>query len=99
MNKQIVWSPRAESDFINIIEYLIGKFGSSSAIKFANKLDRILNNIAKLPEIYPVTVKRKNVRRCVISRQTTLYYRVKHDTIQLVTFYDTRQHPDKINLS
>ena len=34
--------------------------------------------------------KQKNIRRCVITSQTSLAYRIVHNSIELITFFDNR---------
>lgn len=48
--------------------------------------------------MYPATDRRDNVRRCVITKQTILYYRVRKNKIELITLFDSRQNPLKRKL-
>lgn len=98
MNLKIEWSPRATNEYLNLIDYLLNEWGEKATIKFSNRLQTILTNISKSPKMYPATVNRENVRRCVVSKQTSLYYRVKKEKIEIVTLFYTRQNPLKRNL-
>ncbi|WP_335967375.1 type II toxin-antitoxin system RelE/ParE family toxin, partial [Galbibacter sp. PAP.153] len=61
------------------------------------KLDSSIEIIKNQPEIFPESKKGKGLRRCVITKQTTLYYRFNSKRINIVTVFDTRQNPNKLN--
>jgi plasmid stabilization system protein ParE len=98
MNKKIEWSPRATKEYLNLIDYLLSEWGERTEKKFSERLKNILSYILENPEMYPATTKRNNIRRCIISKQTSLYYRIKRDEIELVTLFDTRQNISKKKL-
>lgn len=64
--------------------------------KFIEKLDTSIAIIEKQPEIFPESKKNKGLRKCVITKQTTLFYRFNTKQIYIVTVFDTRQHPKKL---
>jgi plasmid stabilization system protein ParE len=90
--------PRATKEFLNLVDYLLNEWGERTAKKFSERLNSILSYILEKPEMYPSTSKRNNIRRCVISKQTSLYYRITQNKIELVTLFDTRQNPAKKRL-
>lgn len=93
MSKPIEWSPRSKKDFLNLLDYLQDKWGEKTVRKFNDRLQSIIELIAERPEIYPASGKKKQVRRCVIGKQTSLYYQIKKDKIELITLFDNRQNP------
>ncbi|PTB96002.1 type II toxin-antitoxin system RelE/ParE family toxin [Marivirga lumbricoides] len=98
MSKPIEWSPRARQDYLKLLDYLADKWGNKTVNKFNNRLQSILKLISEMPDLYPSSDKRKQVRRCVISKQTSLYYQIKKDKIELITMFDNRQNPTKKKL-
>ncbi|GAA5040119.1 hypothetical protein GCM10011506_40250 [Marivirga lumbricoides] len=98
MSKPIEWSPRARQDYLKLLDYLADKWGNKTVNKFNNRLQSILKLISEMPDLYPSSGKRKQVRRCVISKQTSLYYQIKKDKIELITMFDNRQNPTKKKL-
>jgi plasmid stabilization system protein ParE len=98
MSKPIEWSPRARQDYLKLLDYLAEKWGNKTIHKFNSRLQSILKLISERPDLYPASVKRKEVRRCVISKQTSLYYQIKKDKIELITMFDNRQNPTKKKL-
>ena len=63
---------------------------------FIEKLDHNIDIIKLEPETFPESQKDPGLRKCVITKQTTLYYRFDSDQIKIVTIFDTRQNPDKL---
>lgn len=64
--------------------------------EFVKKLDHTLEIIRVQPEIFPESKKVKKLRCCVITKQTTLYYRFDSKRVDVVTIFDTRQNPNKL---
>ena len=48
------------------------------------------------PTLYPIIYKKEKVRKCVLTKQNTLYYRVMETEIQILRVFDTRQDPAKL---
>jgi plasmid stabilization system protein ParE len=95
---RIQWSDRAIFDLQNIIDYLLYKWTKKEVRNFVRKLDKRLELISINPRIFPKTNKRKNVRRSVLTKHTVIYYETSTETIKIVTLFDPRQDPKKLNL-
>lgn len=54
--------------------------------------------IAINPYMFPYSNKKENLRRCVISPQTTLYYRFLGEYIELVSFRGNQMNPETLGL-
>lgn len=98
MNRQIEWSPRATREYLKLIDYLLEEWGEKTAKRFSKRFFNLLHRVLERPEMYPVASKRKIVRRCVVSKHISLYYRMKGDKLQVVALFDTRQNPAKKRL-
>lgn len=98
MTRTIIWSPRSKRDYIKLIDYLIEEWGEKSSDNFKSRLREVLNLISENPSLYQASKKKSNVRRCVVSKHISLYYRAKEREIELITLFDTRQHPSKRKL-
>ena len=98
MHKQIIWSPLAVTDFENVLDYLNENWNEQVVVKFINEIEILTSNIAKQPKQFPFVNKKLKVRRCVITKQNTLFYRETKDSIELLRIFDTRQNPIKLKL-
>jgi hypothetical protein len=62
------------------------------------KLDNQIDIIAKSPAMYSISKKDSAYRKCVMSKQTSIYYSFEKETIVLAALWDNRQNPDNLNL-
>jgi plasmid stabilization system protein ParE len=95
---KVTISARAEENLRHIYKYIEYKFSLSACDKFKKKLIKAASIISDNPEIFPASEINPSVRRCVVSKQTTLYYKIEPDEIQIITIHDTRQNPAKLKL-
>jgi plasmid stabilization system protein ParE len=96
MPKQIIWSFLAENDFAKILDYLEKNWEKKVAAHFIDLTENIINQIALNPKQFPISYKRKNVRKCVLIKQNTLYYRDTRSKVEILRIYDSRQDPDTL---
>jgi len=97
LRRKVVISKTAERKLQKLFDYLIAEWSAKVKSDFVEKLDSSIEVIRNQPEIFPESKKGKNLRKCVITKQTTLYYRFNSKQINIVTIFDTRQNPDRLN--
>jgi len=91
----IKWNKRAIASFNKTVDYPETEWGIDSAIKFVQKVNRVLMLLQSYPEIGKQENPRTDLFSMVIVKQITLFYRLKPDTIILLNFFDTRRNPTK----
>jgi len=96
MSNQIIWSPLSEKDFANILNYLHAEWDDKVANHFIDLVDEFLEQILINPRQFPLIHKKKKVRKCVITKQNTLFYRDTKKQIDILRIYDTRQDSKKL---
>jgi len=96
MPKPIIWSPLSEKDFDNILDYLYKKWGKKVASNFIELTENLLNQIEINPRQFPIFYKRKKIRKCVLTKHNTLFYRDGKTKIEILRIYDTRQDPNTL---
>lgn len=77
-------------------EYLIEEWSEQSNLKFLKLLDSKIRVLEKKPELFPQSELEPGLRRCVITKQTSLLYEVQADSIFILTLIDTRQDQKKL---
>lgn len=97
MSRKVVISRTVEKKLEKLFEHLIKEWSVKVKNDFVTKLDSTIEIIKNQPEIFPESKKGKGLRRCVITKQTTLYYRYSTKQINIVTLFDTRQNPNKLD--
>lgn len=96
MNRQIIWSPASEHEFAEILNYLNLKWDSKVVNQFIDRLDQSIRLIGFNPKLFPLINKDLGIRKCVITKHNTLYYRHSETIIEIVRIFDNRQDPDKL---
>lgn len=92
-------SKSAEEKLLRLTEYLLENWGSKAKKDFINKLTEKIDQIALQPQSCPKSSAFKNLYKCVVTKQTTFYYRISTipKSIEIIAVFDTRQNPDKLN--
>jgi plasmid stabilization system protein ParE len=96
VNREVFVSKKAERQLVNLFNYLEENWSESVKKDFIIKLDKRIDIIKNQPEAFPVSTIKSQVYKCVITKQTTLYYKFDQNRIYIITIFDTRQNPNKI---
>ena len=97
MTKHIIWSPASEKDFEAILEYINTRWNRRVILRFINKVDDTIGLISENPKLFPLINEELQIRKCVITKQNTLFYREVKQNIEVVRLFDSRQDPKKLN--
>lgn len=90
---EILWTDHALFELNEIYEYLEEKFTTKELQKLSAEIEFVIELISRNPELFPLS-SFKGVRRAVIMKYNTLYYRLKNERIEIVSFYNNRKSPD-----
>ena len=93
MSLQVFYTPRSKETLASVYNFIQNKFGTNSADKFAAKAEKTISLIAEYPFMFKASSIDENVRIGLISKQTSLFYRVTDSSIHLLFFWDNRQEP------
>jgi plasmid stabilization system protein ParE len=92
------WNKKAKSDYHRIIDYILFNWGEASAQNFIDLVDKF-ESILETGNVDFETTIRKDIRRCVLSKQVTLFYKTYNDgTVELLRFWNNYQDISSINL-
>ena len=93
MSFEIYHTPRAKETFKSVYNFIRNQFGSHAADKFAFKTEKIIWLIAENPLMHKASPIDENVRIGLITKQTSIFYRITGTSIHLLFFWDNRQEP------
>jgi len=95
---KVFLSELAENKLLKLNNFLLEKWNLQVKNDFIEKLTSKINQISKQPESCPQSSEFKGLFKCVVTKQTTFYYRINLDKneIEIITVFDTRQNPDKL---
>lgn len=91
MKREIRLSKRAMKKLDSLLVYLEEEWSTKVKHEFVLKLDKSLKQIQKLPDSFPESEKIRGLRKCVITKQTTVFYKYSETTIDVITIFDNRQ--------
>ena len=97
MRREVVITPRAQAEIEKLFEYLEIKWDEKTKKKFSNKINTIVKLLIDNPELFPVSNVNKKMRKVVISKHSTLFYNFNSKHIIVLSVFDSRQNPTKIN--
>ncbi len=97
MNREIKLSRRAVKKLDNLLIFLENEWSAKVKQDFIQRLNKSLHQIQKLPESSPESNKIKGLRKCVVTKQTTVFYKYSERTIDIVAIFDNRQDPNSLN--
>lgn len=96
MSLKIIWSPASKEEYAVILGYVEDNFGIDAALKLLDKTDAVIDGIAVFPTMFPVSKQRKDVRKSVITKYLSVYYRFNKTAVQLLHFWDNCQNPENL---
>ncbi len=87
MDYNIQWSEESINNLEEILEYLTSKWTQREVDNFKTKLSRQLELIRNNPLMFPISEYNKKLRKGVLSRQTTIFYKVQENTVFIVYLF------------
>jgi len=92
---KIFWTDHALSELEETIEYLENKWTERELKIFSAKLDHTIELISKSPEIFPTSNEKNGVRKAVVEKYNTLYYRINNKNVEIISLFSNRKNPNK----
>lgn len=93
--RNVVFSRRALNDLKKITLYLQLNFSVLTKNKFVDKMELLVLKIQKSPELFPKSRVNK-YHKAVIVKQVSIFYYYDDQKINIVSVFDTRQHPKRL---
>jgi plasmid stabilization system protein ParE len=91
MVESVRWSPEAEARFLQVIAYLRSQWTEREATRFIERTDAMVRLLMRFPGMSRKG--RKGTREVLVTKHNIMCFRVKGTELQIVGFWDTRQHP------
>ena len=85
----IYWSPQAEENYNKILDRIEEKWSLTEVYNFDEKAMRLVDLLKIQNKMCP-TSKQINIRKCVITSQSSVIYKITKTNIELVDFIDNR---------
>lgn len=93
---KVVWTREAEKSFDRILDYLMEVWTSKEALAFVDMVDETVGKISVNPKMFKVSQYDDKSREALITKHTTMFYRIFDDVIEIEYFWGNFQDPKKI---
>jgi plasmid stabilization system protein ParE len=97
MAKTVLLTPIAKDDLENVMTYLFENWSLNVLENFLALYEPKIATIADYPDRFPVIHQKSGLRKAVLTRHNIILYREKPDHIEVISVFDTRQNPVKLN--
>ena len=96
---KIRWTITASQSYFSILDYLTKSWSKKEVISFIDEVNTLLDQICHHPKMFQESSHKRQVRKGFVTKDVSLYYRYRPDKkeIVLLTFWDNRQNPEKLN--
>ncbi len=93
---RVLWTDHALDELEEAVRYLRINFSDAEISRLAKSIESTINQITRHPSMHPEAHSARGIRRVVVLRFNSLYYRVNADTnqIEIVSFFSNRQDPE-----
>ncbi len=94
-NLSVTWTDRSLSDSQTIRNYLQYYFSKKEIDNYYKLLESFEKIVPVFPTLYPRTKKNKGIRRAVLSKQLSVFYKTTKETIVVIAILDNRMNDSK----
>lgn len=96
MAYQVIWSPEAVHTFDKVIEYLEAHWTPRKIIRLLERTNDVEYLLEQNPYLFRGSDK-ENIHEALVTKQNLLLYQINESEkqVELLSFWDTRQHPKK----
>lgn len=99
MALKIEWSDEALKNLDDLILYLENNWDKKVIQRFFRRMETIIETLSLYPSAYRLVVKKKGIRKAIITKQVSMYYQKKNSGIEIITLLDNRMNPKAIRVA
>ncbi|MDP2363876.1 MAG: type II toxin-antitoxin system RelE/ParE family toxin [Ignavibacteria bacterium] len=86
----VLWTYQALKNALSIKAYLEENFSVKEINKFFSLLSTFESTVTTFPKLYPQTNKKAKIRKAVLSREVSAFYRIIDDCVEVLAILDNR---------
>ncbi|MDR9417582.1 type II toxin-antitoxin system RelE/ParE family toxin [Gracilimonas sp.] len=93
---KVYLSPLAEYKLEKLLTYLEEEWGKKIRDNYLEQFVNKTIQVSNFPSSNPKIDEFDGVIKCVVTSQSSFYYRIRQNEVEIITLVDTRQKPDRI---
>lgn len=86
----VYWTEQSLENARNIQQYLSKNFSNTEVNNFYEVLISFRKVVEVFPKLYPKSIKQQKVRRAVLSKELSVFYRINKNKIEVLAILDNR---------
>jgi plasmid stabilization system protein ParE len=90
---KILWTDFALIELKDTIEYIKENWTERELQNLAKEIEKTVNLLSHNPDLFQASDFKKEIRRVIVAKHNTLYYKVKDNTVEILSFFSNRQNP------
>lgn len=94
---RVVWTYEAKTSFDGILDYLMIVWSQKEAIAFIDLVEATIEKIKNYPELFKISPYNNASREALLTKHTTMFYRVLEGLIEIEYFWGNFQDSNKID--
>jgi len=98
MALRVSWDNEAENNLEAITEFILNNWNEKILVSFFKELNESIEQIQKFPESFAESNIKKEIRKCVVNKQISMYYSITKSEIEIRALIDNRQDNNKLKL-
>jgi plasmid stabilization system protein ParE len=95
---KILWTTHALEELAATYDYLETNFTFTELNQLSREIEKITFLISQNPKLFPKSQLKKDVRKVVVLKYNTLFYRIKSDAVEILSFFSNRQDSTKLRI-
>lgn len=92
---KIFWTSHALNELRETFNYIAEIWTERELQVLASKIEHIVELISKNPKLFPNSNSKDKIRRVVVTKHNTIYYIIKENEVQIISFFSNKQNPKK----
>lgn len=93
---KVIWSDEAISNLEDILDYLNRRWIEREVVQFKLLLTKQIEVLQNFPTLFPTSEIQPQLRKSVLSKQTSILYLIRDENIYLIYLFDNRMNPEKL---
>lgn len=93
---EIIWTKLARITYVEVLENLKIRWTIKEMTKFVDLTDEVLSKIKSKNIEFPFKNENLQVRKVIIHKNVSLYYKEENQKVYLITFFNNRMNPDTL---
>lgn len=94
--RKVILTKKAGKKLDKLLDYLETEWSPKVKNDFISKMDRAVSHLKKYPHSNEESGLRKGLYKCVVTKQTTLFYRYDESSVNIVNIFDNRMNPNRL---